>query len=113
MKWLKIKLLYWLTKNLLPIIDDKDIITFAKQGKEVVVLVDNIILTRQEVKNLQTEARVLDEMLLWKLLNSSPTAMAKKKIYNDSRDITDLLFAKTILYTLSLQKNIKDKIQSL
>jgi hypothetical protein len=111
MKWLKIRLIYWLARHLLPLVEDKDIIGFAKQGKATKVLVDGRILTDQEIKNLKHECIILDEMLIWKLMTVYPTWVAKKKLFNDSKDITDILFAKTMLYTLELQKNIKATIE--
>jgi hypothetical protein len=108
MKWLKIRLIYWLTKHLLPVFDDKDIISFVKGS----VFVDGGKLTDQEIRNLQAETKFFEDSMLWKLMNTYPTKLAKKKIFNDSKDITDLIFGKTVLYTLEIQKNIKDNLKN-
>jgi hypothetical protein len=110
---LKTRLIFWLARHLLPLTEDKDIISFAKKGKETIVFLDGEQLAQQEIIGLKNECRFLEESLIWKLMNKYPTAMAKKKLFTDSKDITDILFAKTMLYTLEVQENIKKNIEKI
>ena len=109
---IKERLIYFLARHLLPTIEDKDIISFVTRGVETVVFIDNVKLSPQDIRNLQAEVKFFEESMLWKLMNTQMIKQAQKKIYNESKDITDLLFGKTILYTLSVQDTILKNIKN-
>jgi hypothetical protein len=53
MKWLKRQIIYWLAKNLLPHIDEKDIISFRKQPNgKYLLYVGGEQVSDQEAKDI-------------------------------------------------------------
>ena len=108
MKRLKQRLINALTRTLIPLVEDKEIISFNKQGD---VFIGTTKLTETELNTLRQEAKFLKESQIWKIINIYFTQLAKKKLFEESKDIDDLLFAKTMLYTLSVQNIILDKIK--
>ena len=107
-KRLKYKLIYWLAKKLLPLVDEKEIITFTKNQK---VFVGGQELTVGELNNLRAEADVIGKMRLWNIIVNNLNEKVQKKVYFDATDVTDLLFGKTVLYVLNLQKEFIDKLK--
>lgn len=109
MKRLKEKLIYWLAKNFLPVVDEKDVLVIKDKriyigGKEV---------ENAEYNLLCSEAHILKSMRLWDLIVNDLNCKAQKKMYKDAVDITGLLFGKTVLYTLDVQTQIVDKLAKL
>jgi len=107
----KADLIHWLTRKLLPLIEPKDIVSFAKKGNDITVMTGGKKLTTQELESLRGEAKFLEQTRLWKIINAYFTDLAKKKIYLESKDSTDILFGKTVLYVLDVQKTILDNIK--
>lgn len=107
-KRLKAKLIYWLARKLLPIVAEKDIIAFTKNGK---VFIDGKELNATELNSLRTEADVIGQMRLWQIVVNELNKKSQVRMYRDAVDIIDLLFGKTVLYTLNLQKEIIDKLK--
>jgi hypothetical protein len=111
-KTLKYKLISWLAKGMLPMIEPKDVISFAKKGIEVIPFIDGEQLSHTEILGLKAEARFLEESRIWKLINSYFENLARKRIFEDSKDLTDLIFGKTTLYVLNIQKTIIKNINN-
>jgi hypothetical protein len=103
------RLIHWLARNLLPLVDEKQIITF-KAGK---TYIDNEELTQGEIINLRAEAHVLLKSRLWQVINANLNDTAQRKMYKEATDVTSILFAKTILYGLDIQKTIVSKCANL
>lgn len=107
-KRLKYRLISWLAKGLLPVVDTKELIVFTKNGK---IFVGGEELTQGEINNLKSEARVIEQMRLWSIIVNKLNEKAQSKVYEESVDITDLLFGKTVLYVLNVQKQIINKLK--
>lgn len=110
MRYLKNKLIFYLAKKLLPLVEAEDIISFAKSRDGVVAFLGKQKLSSTELASLQAEARFLEQSGIWKAINNYFDSLAKKKMFNQATDITDLVFAKTMLYTLSVQRTIVTNI---
>jgi hypothetical protein len=108
-KRLKQKIVYWLASNLLPVVSDKELISFKKG----IPYVNGVALTPGEIVNLRSEADVIEKMMLWQIINNDLNEKSQRKIYKEAIDVTDLLVGKTILFTLDVQKNFIDKMKSL
>lgn len=107
-KRLKYKLLYWLTSKLLPIVDEKELIAFSKNGK---VFIDNRELNPAELNNLRSEADIINEMRIWEIIVNKLNEKTQEKIYKEAVDVPDLIVGKTILYVLNFQKELINKLK--
>jgi len=107
-KMLKTRLIYWLAKNLLPIVDEKELISFKKDK----YFVNGIELTPQEVAGLRAEADVIGKMRLWQIIVNDLNERSQKKIYKDALDSTDFVIGKTILYMLDVQKKFIERMKN-
>lgn len=111
MQYIKRKLITFLAKNLLPVVDDKDIISFSKgrEGKPSVIIKGTII-SDEELANLKLEADYFMQTRLYQLIHNYYAELTRKKMFLEGTDITDLVFGKTVLYTLSVQDTICNNI---
>lgn len=106
---IKERLIHFLAKNLMPIVEADDVLAFTKRGE---LFLDGKQLTAGELNNLKREAEFLSQSQLWKIINKYFLRLAHKKVYTDSKDISDLLFAKTVVYTLDVQSSIVDRVRN-
>ncbi len=107
---IKYRLIHWLSQRLLPVVEEKDILSFNKQGH---IFVDGHELSDTDKNNLRAEVKFLEESYVWKLLNVYFTNLASRKLFEESKDVTDILFVKSMLYTLSVQKKLISTIKVL
>lgn len=63
---------------------------------------------KNELLTLKNEAEYLQQTRLWKLLQETPKELAMRAMFISSESLDDMKKGKTILYTLSTQKNIVD-----
>lgn len=109
LKTLKIKLLYWLAKGLMPIVDENKMLFIDKYNK---VFINNQQINPQEARNLQVEAEYLDKCGLWKLIVNYINEDVRRKVFEKSQTPIDMVIGKTILYTVNIQKKIIDKLKN-
>ena len=100
LKTLKIKLITWLAKELLPVVDDKKILFVDKFKK---IYIGGRLLTAQEIKNIKTDAELLESNELWKLITNNINEDVRKKVWVKSQDNIDLIVGKTMMYLLDYQ----------
>jgi hypothetical protein len=110
MKKLKHALINWLARNLLPVIDDTDVISFNKMGE---IFFDGQKLSDIQKSNLKSEASFLEESMLWNVMNKYFLRLARNKVYNESNSLEDMAYAKTVLFTLDVQKTLVDKLKNI
>lgn len=60
------------------------------------------------LNNLKAEAEFLLQTDLWKILYETPKALAEKTMFVSGETLDDLKKGRSMLYTLSVQKNIID-----
>lgn len=65
------------------------------------------------LKNLKSEADYLIQSDIWKLLYNTPKELASRAMFVTSESLDDMKKGKSILYTLSTQKNILETLQKL
>jgi hypothetical protein len=108
---LKQKIIYWLATRLMPVVQPQDLIQFVESKDLIRTYINGSELTVQEISELKRECRLLDELRIWKIINDYFTNLAQNKMWKQAESKTDILFAKTVLYVLSVQKDIKNKIE--
>jgi len=107
MKKLKLWVLNRMFEYLFPIHVMDKVLTYNKQGY---LYLNGVLLSPTERSNLQNELRYFQNTQLWDILSASLKHQAQKLAFNESKDVQDLLNAKMILYTISVQENILKKI---
>lgn len=107
---LKHRLLLWLTKKLLPIIDDTDVLTFNKQTNQVYI--GGILLAPQEIANIREEIKMLETLRIWEIITKHLNQVARRRMLEDSKDFTDMLVGKLILYTIDVQLKLVEKFKN-
>ena len=105
---IKDRLIHWLARKLLPLIEESDIILFIRNE----VYIDGTKLSVAEIRSLREEVRAFEGTRLHQVLMQYPLMLAKKKLFTEANDKTDLLFGKTILYFLDIQKSIMKDIKN-
>ncbi len=93
---------------LFPIHTVDKIVTYNKQGY---LYLNGVLLSPEQRSNLKSEARMFKNTQIWDILSATLKHQAQKLAFNDSKDLQDLLNAKMILYTISVQENILKKIE--
>ncbi len=64
------------------------------------------------LSNLQAEAKFFEESELWNLIYNTPKLLAERAMFIDSESLDGLRKGRSILYTLSTQKNILNVIKT-
>lgn len=68
--------------------------------------------TDLQLTNLKAEAEALQEYGLWKLLYETPKSLAEREMFVSGDNLDAMKKGRSILYTLSTQKNILDVLLS-
>lgn len=87
-----------ITKDLFPSVEKDDTLHWENKrlffkGKEV---------TRETLKDFSTQARVLKELPLFKILTDEMKLLAQKKIFDDTLTLEDMKIARMILWTIDV-----------
>lgn len=109
METLKEKLILWLTRKLLPIIDPRDIVVFAKNG---MIFVGGEQMGDAELRAMKEEIKFLEETKTWKLLTNYLNNQARLKMFEESQSFQDVLIGKMMLYNTNVQKEILERIKN-
>ena len=67
-------------------------------------------LDKSEIETVKSEAKVLEKMYLWKLLNDRKKKLAQDKIVNKAQGDEDLIACRMILYLLDVDESLIEKI---
>ena len=98
----------YLYGHLLRVLIPQDVITDRKG----VLFLGDIPLEETELQSLQSEIKALDSMRIWSILNETVKEKAYEKGWVTSTTMEHLNTAKTMHYTLDLQKSIIDIIRN-
>lgn len=96
--------------DLLSPVDLTAIVSFDKTNG--IVYVGGEKATDGQLKNLKSEAEFLLSSELWKLLYETPKELAQRAMFVNGESLDDMKKGKSILYTLSTQKNILEVLKS-
>lgn len=109
MKTFKLWLANKMFSYLFPITGLDKVVTVNKQG---FLYLNGNLLTPEQRSTLKAEVRLFRNTQVWDILSSSLKYQGQKLAFNDSKELQDLLNAKMILYTVSVQENILKKIEN-
>lgn len=109
LKKLKRKLLNLSLKRLYNTVEADDILKL-KKGQ---FFLKGKLLPEQDVKNLIEEAKMLEEMFLWKILTDFIKGTANEAMYNKSACDDDIVFPKALLKAVEIQKDLVKTIKKI
>lgn len=96
--------------DMLSVVDMNSIVTVDKMNK--LVYIGGIKTDAMQLANLKAEAEFIVASSLWKLLYETPKELAQRSMFVSSETLADIQKGKSMLYTLSTQKNIIDTFRS-
>ncbi len=92
--------------ELLSVVDANNIVTLDKQRG--IIFIGGIKADDGRLSNLKAEADFLLQTDLWRLLYETPKELAQRSMFVSGETLADMAKGKSMLYTLSTQKNIVD-----
>lgn len=96
--------------SMLSVVDMSKIVTFRKETGQL--LIGGVLASQAEVANLKAEADFFTESLLWKLIYETPKRLAEIAMFTDGENLATMQKGRSMLYTLSSQKNIVDLLKN-
>ncbi len=108
MKRFKIWLLNYALRHLFPVFKAERVLTANKIGN---LFLDGELVVGKQKDSLKAQVRMLRNTQIWEVLTDSLKHQAQKILFNDSKDLQDVLNAKMMLYTISVQENIIKTIE--
>lgn len=91
-----------------PVVDLNKVIT-EKNGR---LFLNNVPMDKKKLEQLKSEVNFFRNTALWELLTNTLNNQAYEAGWIKSKTFEDLLTGKTISYTISVQKNIIEKIEN-
>jgi len=108
MKKFKLWLLRKALSHLFPVFRMDKVVTADKQGH---LFINGELVTDKQKGSLQAAVRMFRNTELWEIVTATLKYQAQQLAFNESKDLQDLLNAKMMLYTISVQENILKKIE--
>ncbi len=100
------------TKKLNDLLSNVDLKSIVKLDKtHGIMYIGDERADPARLQNLKQEADALVQFDIWKLLMETPKELAQRQIFVSSESLDDLKKGKSILYTLSVQKNLIDTLR--
>ncbi len=96
--------------DLLSLVDLNKIVTVDKQRG--IVYIGGIKVEASRLANLKAEAEFFLASELWNLIYETPKELAQRAMFITGESLADMQKGKSMLYTLSAQKNIIDTFNS-
>ncbi len=108
MKKFKIGLLNLALRHLFPVFKIENVLTASKSGH---IFLNGELITEKRKHSLKAQVRMMHNTELWEILTATLKYQAQKLAFDDSKELQDLLNAKMMLYTISVQENILKRIE--
>ncbi len=102
------RLLNYALRHLFPVFKMDKVMTASKSGH---LFLNGELVTEKRKDSLKAQVRMVRNTEIWEILENSLKHQAQKLAFDDSKELQDLLNAKMILYTISVQENILKKIE--
>lgn len=96
--------------NLLSIVDLRKIVTIDKPRG--ILFIGGARVDPARLANLKAEADFFVTSELWSLIYETPKELAQRAMFVSGESLADMQKGKSMLYTLSSQKNIVDTLRS-
>jgi len=107
MNWLRRKTINFVVKHLFRGINEEDILSSDGKGG---IMYKGQVLDSRSKEMLASQARQIDDMFLWKILEDEITYQSYKKIFPESEHIEGTMFGKAMIHNLAI---LKKKIKTL
>jgi len=92
--------------DLLSVVDLRKIVTLDKARG--IVYIGGMKADDARLANLKSEAEFILESDLWDLISETPKELAQRSMFVSGETLADMAKGKSMLHTLSVQKNIID-----
>ncbi len=102
------KIRNWLLSNIVKVILPQDVIRDVKG----ILYLGTKPIAPEELKSLISEAKALEKMRIWSILNETIKQLAYEKGWKNSQTMEELNTAKTEFYILEVQESIIKVIKS-
>jgi hypothetical protein len=109
--WVKQKVINYLLSKVVRVTIPEDVITQNKKINKI--LLGGIELTDIEVRALNAEAKALENMRLWSIINETIKQQCYERGWRDSTTIEQLNTAKTMYNVLDTQKSIVNSFKGM
>ncbi len=103
MQNLKVRILNWAIAKLYKPINAFDILTVDKVGR---VYLAGKMITNDEARQLRVEAKALESLRIWKILQETARQKANEKGMTESTNWEHTLFSKAMLHVIGIQQSI-------
>lgn len=103
-KWLLNKVL----QHLFPVFKIENVLTASRSGH---LFLNGELITEKRKNSLQAQVRMLRNTELWEIMTDTLKYEAQLTMFNNSKDLQDLMNGKMICYTIGVQENIIKKIE--
>lgn len=107
---MKQRIINYLLKRIVRVIIPNDILSKDRSNK---YYLGGKLMTEIEMRSLNAEAKTLESMRLWSILNESIKDLCVKKVWIDSATTEHLNISKAMANVLDVQKDIVDKIKGM
>ncbi len=109
MRWIRHKLVLYLTRNLLVALTEDEILTMTNRGWSY----RGRMLSPEERAQLREEAQTFGDSLLWQMISNEIRFTANLRVFEKGVDAEQTIFGRAMLYNLELIatfiKNLKSK----
>lgn len=99
-----------LLKHLFKAVTLDDVV--SNDPKTKALLIDEKIITANELRELHAEIKSLEGFRIWKLMSHTTKHLAEEMIFVKAASSDESFFGKAMLYNLSLQESIVRVIKS-
>lgn len=106
-RYLKRKVIEYVTKHLLRSITEGDVL---RRGKDGIIRARGRKLSNEMVDQLQNEAEYINNSITFKLLMDDMEYLAHQTMFEKSQSFDDVMFGKAMLYNIDV---LKKKINNL
>ncbi len=108
MKKFKIWLLNKYLAYLFPVFKADKVLTASKSGH---LYLNGELVTEKQKNSLKGQVRMFRNTQIWEIMTDTLKFQAQKLAFNESKDLQDLMNAKMMCYTISVQENILKRIE--
>lgn len=96
-------------RNIIGVISPDEVINYDNKGQ---IFIGKNLITKQELKTLQSEIKALESMELWKYMNETVRYHAVHKAIHEATNFEHVLAGKMALWTLDLFNSIINVIKN-
>ena len=109
MKWIRNKLIQYLTRNLLVAVTLDDILTITNRG----VYIGKRKLTQEELMQIKDEAKQFQDSYTWKIMTRDVRYIANLRMFEQGIIPENTTFGRGMLYNLEIIEKFMQRVQNL